>query len=434
MVMAGMQLDATWSSGNLKAWFSAGVDFLLGWRPFHYEADAYVHIGVSLKLDLLFTTVTITIHVGVDLSIWGPPFGGKATIDLDIISFTIRFGAEPRRETVDWSGFKGSFLPAGTDQAAAPAQPVRQMALTANAVAAAPATATDGLLCTASIADGLVRDLKAKDPTEFFSWLVDANHFAVASNTLIPAKQATYNAFDLQNPFTKTAGFDPTGGVPAPAYDEDAFPDGVTWADEFGVLPMGLTAEQFSTHHVVRLARATKGADYTVAANYVEAVDDVAVGPLVKPAAAALWAPEDPGLNGERLIPGTLVGLRVSPIPQHPDVTEKADLWAMLFEQNQEVDWRGSAPAADRQDPYGAKPDGAELRFELGGESVTNNDYKLTALTYEAPTAARHDLVTSLNSLGFKFAPDDVDVADLAEYPFWDWPMIRTLGAEVAWS
>ena len=197
---------------------------------------------------------------------------------------------------------------------------------------------------------------------------------------------------------------------------------------------MGLEAEQFSTKHVVRLARATTGTDYTVAANYVKNVDEVAVGPLVKPAASALWAAKDPGLNGERLIAGTLAGLRVSPMPQHPDITLKADLWAMLFDQNQEVDWRASVPPADRQDPYQAKPDGPKLTFQLGEESVTNNDYKLTALTDEAPTAARHDLVSSLNSLGLAFEPDDIDVADLAEYPLWDWPMIRTLGAEVAVS
>jgi hypothetical protein len=220
--------------------------------------------------------------------------------------------------------------------------------------------------------------------------------------------------------------------VPAPAYDEIAFPNGVAWANEFGVLPMGLTAEQFSTQHIVRIARATKGADYTVAANYVEDVNDVAVGPLVKPAASALWAASDPGLNGERLIAGTLAGLRVSPMAQHPDITLKADLWAMLFDQNQEVDWRGSVPPADKQDPYRATTDGPTLSFQLGEEKVINQDYTLTALTDEAPATARHDLVSSLNSLGFAFEPDAIDVADLAAYPLWDWPMIRTLGAEVA--
>jgi hypothetical protein len=429
MVMAGLRMDATWETSALKAWFSAGIDFLLGWRPFHYEADAFIHIGVSLTLDLLFTSVSITVHVGVDLSMWGPPFGGKAVIDLDVVSFTIYFGDDPRREAVDWAGFKSSFLPGGADQAAAAAAP--RHAMLAAAAVGDPAPAADGLLCTASISEGLVRELRARDTSEFFSWIVDADHFAIQSNTLIPSRQATYNAFDLQVPFTRAAGFKPpaSGSVPTPAYDEATYPGGVSWTGEIGVLPMKLA--DFATHHTVRVRRAPEGADYTAAASYVQDVNDIAVAPLLKRASAALWAPADPGLNGGRLIADALVGLRVSPVPQHPDITLKADLWAMLFDQNQRVDWRGSAPPADTQDPYGASEDGATLTFQLGGQTVTCQQYQLTALTDAGAAAARAAMAASLNGLGFSFAPDEIDVADLARYPLWDWPMIRTLGEEV---
>lgn len=432
MVMAGLQLNATWSSGDIKAWFSAGIDFLLGWRPFHYEADAYIHIGVSLKLDLLFTTVTITIHVGVDLSIWGPPFGGKATIDLDIVSFTIYFGDDPRKEAVDWAGFKASFLPTGADKSATtPAAHVVRLAM----AAATDPPAGDGLLCTAGIADGLVREVKAKDPTAFLSWIVDANHFAIQSNMLVPAKQATYNAFDLQTPFTKSAAFTPASATaPSPAYDESIFPAGVAWAGDLGVLPMGLGADHFSSHHTVLLRRPAQGDDYTDPTKYVHDVDDIAVGPLVKATSAALWAPAEPGLNGARLIPQTLVGLRLSPMPQYPDVTLKADLWAMLFDQTQQITWQADPPAPDQQDPYEATADGATLSFKLGGQAVTCQDYKLTALTDSGASAARQAVVASLDTIGFTFATDGIDVADLAQYPLWDWPMIRTLGEEVAAS
>jgi hypothetical protein len=429
MVMAGMRIDATWETGALKAWFSAGIDFLLGWRPFHYEADAFIHIGVSLTLDLLFTSVSITVHVGVDLSMWGPPFGGKAVIDLDIVSFTIYFGDDPRREAVDWAGFKRSFLPGGADRSAA----APRHAMLAAAAVGDPAPAADGLLCTASITEGLVRELRAKNAAEFFSWIVDADHFAIQSNTLIPSKQATYNKFDLQQPFTRAAGFKApaSGSVPAAAYDEAKYPGGVSWTDRIGVLPMKLAPGDIVTHHTMRVRRAPEGADYTSATSYVQDVDEIAVAPLVKRASAALWAPSDPGLNGERLIANTLVGLRVSPVPQHPDITLKADLWAMLFDQNQRVDWRGSAPAADTKDPYAASADGSTLRFQLGAQTVTCQEYQLTALTDPAAAAARRGVAASLNGLGFSFAPDEIDVADLAHYPLWDWPMIRTLGEEI---
>lgn len=432
MLMAGLRFDATWETGALKAWFSAGVDFLLGWKPFHYEADAYVHIGVSLTLNLLFTSVSITVHVGVDLGVWGPAFGGKAVIDLDIVSFTISFGADQRREVVDWDGFKSAFLPAGTDGTASPPQAVRQAV-----VDGAAAQRADGLLCTGTVADGLVKDLRAKDQTAFFSWIVDANHFAIQSNTVIPNKQATYNAFGLQTPFTKDGGFapPPAGGArPTPSYDESLYPNGVTWTSRLGVLPMGLSADGFTTSHTVTLRRAAEGADHTLPASYTEDVNDIAVSPLLKAVSSALWAPADPGLNGERLIAGTLAGLRIAPVPQHPDITLKADLWAMLFNQNQHVRWRPVVPEPDREDPYGATVDGSTLRFTLNGRTVVCEDYTLTALTDTAAAAVRTAVITSLNDLGFAFAPDVVDVADLARYPLWDWPMIRTLGEEVTVS
>jgi hypothetical protein len=426
MVMAGLQIDAIWETGALKAWFSAGIDFLLGWKPFHYEADAYVHIGVSLTIDLLFCSVSITIHVGVDLNIWGPEFGGRADIDLDIVSFTIYFGADPRREAVDWTSFKTSFLPAGGDKAAAPPHMAHFAAL---AAAAAPG---DGLLCTASITDGLVTDLKARDAGSFFSWIVDANHFALQSNTMIPAKQARFNSFDLVSPFTTDNGFSPAGGAPVPVYDTAAYPQGMSWATDFGVLPMQLPASRLTSQHVVVLKRAQEGADYTLPASYTEVINGVAVTPVLKPASAALWAGSDPGLNGQRLIDKTLAGLLITPMAQHPDITGKADLWAMLFDQNKSLSSTANPPPADTTDAYAASVSDGNLSFTLAGQELTCTDYKLKALTDARATRTRADIVASLNALGLSFADDAVRVDNLAAYPLWDWPMIRTLGEEIS--
>jgi hypothetical protein len=432
LLMAGIQIDATWSSGPVQAWFSAGMDFLLGWRPFHYEANAYIHIGVSVNIDQLFTSVTITIHVGVDLNIWGPPFGGKATIDLDIVSFTLTFGGDPRTETVEWTGFKKSFLPAGAHAPAAP----RAMAFAAAARAAVDDA--DGLLCTASVTDGLVKDIKTKEPAAFFSWIVDSNHFAIASSTLIPSKQATYNAFELQTPFTGSQGlkYNGTGKPPqAPTALVDAkkYPGGMSWTDQFGVLPMKLGTAGFQTHHTVRLRKLREGADYTVAANYDD-VDKIAVQPVLKSSSSALWAPSDPGLNGSRLVENTLVGVRLSPMIQYPDVTFEADLWAMLFDQTQILEWTASTPAVDRGDTFDAKLEnkGTRLTFQFHGDSIHCDSFKLTALTDSTSESARKALVGGLNGLGFAFIVDAIDVKDLAQYPLWDWPMIRTLGEERA--
>ncbi len=75
-LMAGGHLELTYQSGNLKAWLKAGADFLIAWKPYHYDARIYVTIGASytFQLSLFFTTITktITAEVGADLHLWGP--------------------------------------------------------------------------------------------------------------------------------------------------------------------------------------------------------------------------------------------------------------------------------------------------------------------------------------------------------------------------
>ncbi|MBI3258315.1 MAG: hypothetical protein HYZ54_02365 [Ignavibacteriae bacterium] len=116
-LMAGGSLAATWQSGNLKAWFIIGADFLISWKPYHYEAHLYLSFGVSytFNIDLLFTTIskTISVSLGADLSIWGPSFSGTASIHLWIISFTVDFGdaSSQKPKPINWSDFEQSFFP-----------------------------------------------------------------------------------------------------------------------------------------------------------------------------------------------------------------------------------------------------------------------------------------------------------------------------------
>ncbi len=65
--MAGGSLSATWSSGGIKAWFNVQADFLMVYQPFHYYLNASVDIGASFRISLIFTHITISIHVGASL-------------------------------------------------------------------------------------------------------------------------------------------------------------------------------------------------------------------------------------------------------------------------------------------------------------------------------------------------------------------------------
>lgn len=107
MFMAGLRYTATWSAANIRAWYSAGADFLIMWAPFSYRADAYVSVGCSVNLALF----TIHVSVGADAVLWGPSFGGQVHVDLDVVSFTIDFGSSQITPApVSWSEMEQKFL------------------------------------------------------------------------------------------------------------------------------------------------------------------------------------------------------------------------------------------------------------------------------------------------------------------------------------
>lgn len=108
-LMAGGKLDVVFQSGPIRAWFYARADFLIAWKPFYYDIDVGVRIGVAFQTDLF----TLTIELAASVHIWGPPFGGLAHVTWFVISFDIPFGKqEPDEpEELSWEEFHQSFLP-----------------------------------------------------------------------------------------------------------------------------------------------------------------------------------------------------------------------------------------------------------------------------------------------------------------------------------
>ncbi|WP_328742873.1 hypothetical protein OG436_28900 [Streptomyces caniferus] len=92
--MVGGRLAATYASGLLSAWFTAYIDILVQWRPFSLEADLGISIGVAFTIKVWFVKVRVSIEVGIDLSLWMPPLGGRATVKVWFISFSFDIGAK----------------------------------------------------------------------------------------------------------------------------------------------------------------------------------------------------------------------------------------------------------------------------------------------------------------------------------------------------
>jgi len=181
-VMAGGGLSAVWSSGDIRAWFTVEADFLLLFNPVHYYISASMELGASVKIDLWFTSFTITIHLGVSAEFWGPDFGGEIDVDLDIVSFTISVGSKPAPPNpLKWGEFVSQVLPSRKDST--------QARRSARLALAETAKSDDGPAPVVQInaPTGIVKTLPPVDGAVIpLDWLVDGETIALAVSSTIP--------------------------------------------------------------------------------------------------------------------------------------------------------------------------------------------------------------------------------------------------------
>ncbi|MFE4396104.1 MULTISPECIES: DUF6603 domain-containing protein [Streptomycetaceae] len=102
-VMAGASLNVNFHAGPVKAWLTAYLDALVQWKPLYFQVDVGVDVGVSLHLWLF----TITLELGVDVHLWGPPVGGRATFHVLFFHVTIPFGShgDTAPDPLTWEEF-----------------------------------------------------------------------------------------------------------------------------------------------------------------------------------------------------------------------------------------------------------------------------------------------------------------------------------------
>ncbi|MDQ3982849.1 MAG: hypothetical protein M3271_09255, partial [Actinomycetota bacterium] len=177
-VMLGGELQVLFHDGDLGAWLTAQADVLVSWNPFFYLADVDISIGVSYRLNLLFTHTTISLSVGASLSIWGPPMAGTVTVHLWCVSFTVAFGSgspNAAAEPLPWAKDSGadfkSLLPAAPD------------VVKVTAVA------------------GLAGTLPA-DPGGSKKWVVRARDFRFATQSAVPVSHLRYGDTPATEPGT----------------------------------------------------------------------------------------------------------------------------------------------------------------------------------------------------------------------------------------
>jgi hypothetical protein len=270
-LMAGGSLQATWQDGNLNAWFNAAADFIVSWKPYHYDAYIRVNMGVSytFTVDLWVTTVrkTISVDVGADLHIWGPEFSGRAHIKLNVVSFDVTFGnaSSQQPQPISWVDFRNSFLP------------------------------RDEEVCGIAIRNGLTQTTEAKQ------WVVNPKDFCLMTDSMIPSKTALAGDRQLQ------------------------FSDPVE--TDFGVGPMAVAPNNLITKHKIQINRIVGG-------EVESAEDDFDFVPVKKRAPAGLWGKSlTPSVNGQGYIEQALSGFEIRPKnPPAPGMTSDIDIGALQYD------------------------------------------------------------------------------------------------------
>ena len=293
-LMAGGHLEALWKSGALSAWFKAGADFLLGWKPFHYDAEIYVSIGASLTFHF-FGTHHVTVELGGDLHLWGPKFSGKVKIHYYIISVTVDFGdSKPQATPIPWTQFRDSFLP---QDPATKTAPVVQGGAAHSAPAKAPAVAHPAKwlpnnVCSVTVKRGLVKTIKvknAKTHQDGEAWIINPKQFHLVADSVLPITATTIN--------------------------------GKSYGTPVGIAPMGVKTGQITTTYKITISGAGSNANF-------------AFQPLKKAVPAALWGDNlQPDINGKRTIPDLLTGFEITPAePVHAPKTHPIDKKNLAFD------------------------------------------------------------------------------------------------------
>jgi hypothetical protein len=428
MMMAGVRMSAVWSSGSIKAWLDAGVDFLISWAPFHYEADAYINIGCSVDLGLF----TLNVDVGANLNIWGPPFGGQAHIDLDVVSFTISFGADaaPPPPPVGWDTFKSKFLPQDSGRAKPNINPQRSFRTALAQQAPQSPDATN--IIKASVPTGLLQsDISGVD------WILEPDHFVVLTNSTVPANNGEWKlsedtAASLPNTVSSynPAQVDVTAGpyLRLPSSTK-TYSEAEVWTPVLDIGPMG--KESVQSYHTIKVCKLQPDGTFS---DFIKALS---VTPVLLASNTALWVKNNPNKtpNDPSLIPSTLTGFLITPIPRVPVQVNDVPLIELLFAEGSSTNfnYQGAAVVSDYTVTWSIAPSHDLMIVVQGRHTATikNQGYILSALADNWISTQRASILDDLVANDFStYTSAQIDLDILAtKKSLTDWPLVEMLGS-----
>jgi hypothetical protein len=257
-LMVGGGLEAAYKKGDVQACFKIEANFLVAWQPFFYTADISVEIRASAKIKVVFEK-TISLNVRASVSIWGPPFAGRAQFKVGPISIEITFGDGnfTRPKALNWAEFQKSLLPAKEE------------------------------VCSIAISDGLINKIE-EGKQEI--WIVNSKELVFVTQSAIPSSGA--EVADIK---------------------EDKISDVLNQnkkrTPEIGIRPMGVRAKEFKATFKISVYRDEKLVN-----------QEFKYQPIYKNVPSAIWkastgsiAHLPPGPDEDKLVTQVLSGFEIRP-------------------------------------------------------------------------------------------------------------------------
>jgi len=375
VLMFGGRLSATYQSGKLKAWFDAHADVVIRWKPFWFSADIGINVGASYTFDILGASVTASVELGCDLSLWGPPTGGSVTVDWYILKFTIPFGAKysPGPPISGWTDIE-NMLPHTSGGSTSSLWGAGALAGDRRRWTGEGAGPTQVL--SISPVSGMLPNGTSGGTEDAALWTVRGSQFAFATSSPIPASSATVGATYSFNGST------------------------------FNVFPLGASWNGTSATHVITITPQGGSEDCSSAFQAVQVQRSVPASLWGSPPQNSSGGSQTPSGSGQ-VVPNQIVGVSVTVNP--PDIGGSAgpiDVAVNLSGTNLEL--TGATLAVNN----GAQPAGDVP--VVSSTTVSTIADPNGGIAASSTQSARNAIFAALQSLGYAPATNNDAMTNFA--------------------
>ncbi|MEM7372883.1 MAG: DUF6603 domain-containing protein [Bacteroidota bacterium] len=277
--MVGGTLHAVFNLDPLHATFDMYADFLIYWKPYHYDIRIGIEAHIEFRLSTPVGTIQLDVSLGASLRVYGPEMSGTAEVHFHGLSKTIQFGSGSSTAPpgISWTEFQKSFLPKESDRLS--------------------------FVCE----QGLIKPYEESNNN---IWGVNRRTVQIGLTSAVPGLTAELYIQQSDDSTLSTA-------TEAETHD-------LGTANPFGIFPMHIDPDRISS--TIRLEVTHKG-------NPI-AQDQLRIVPIYKPIPSGMWGNyQDHRLNKASLLPEALTGLRISPgTPSTPGSSHAVDRNNLLFD------------------------------------------------------------------------------------------------------